>query len=60
MPTLAELANASPPADLDGQSLVATLGGSKTPRDGYLYWEFPAYGGQQAIRQGKWKAIRQM
>ena len=25
----------------------------------YLYWEFAAYGGQQAVRQGKWKAIRQ-
>jgi len=23
-----------------------------------LYWEFPAYGGQQAIRFGDWKAIR--
>jgi arylsulfatase len=25
----------------------------------YLYWEFAAYGGQQAVRQGNWKAIRQ-
>ena len=25
----------------------------------FLYWEFPGYGGQQAIRAGKWKAVRQ-
>ena len=24
----------------------------------YLYWEFPAYGGQQGLRLGKWKAIK--
>ena len=24
----------------------------------YLYWEFPAYNGQQAVRLGKWKGIR--
>ena len=23
----------------------------------FLYWEFPEYGGQQALRMGKWKAI---
>ena len=24
----------------------------------HLYWEFPSYGGQQAVRMGKWKGIR--
>ena len=24
----------------------------------FLYWEFPSYQGQQAIRMGKWKGIR--
>ena len=24
----------------------------------YLYWEFPAYGGQQAIRINEWKGIK--
>jgi arylsulfatase A-like enzyme len=24
----------------------------------YLYWEFPSYGGQQAVRLDKWKGIR--
>ncbi len=28
------------------------------PRD-YLYREFPSYGGQQTIRVGNWKAVRQ-
>jgi arylsulfatase A len=23
-----------------------------------LYWEFPAYGFQQAVRAGEWKAVR--
>lgn len=22
------------------------------------YWEFPEYGGQQALRMGNWKAVR--
>jgi arylsulfatase A-like enzyme len=25
----------------------------------FLYWEFPESGGQQALRMGKWKAVRQ-
>ena len=25
----------------------------------YMYWEFPESGGQQAVRIGKWKGIRQ-
>lgn len=25
----------------------------------FLYWEFPAYGGQQAVRLGNWKGVRQ-
>jgi len=43
----------------DGISLAPTLlqTGCQEEHD-YLYWEFPAYGGQQAIRQGDYKAIR--
>ncbi|MCH2181678.1 MAG: arylsulfatase [Mariniblastus sp.] len=43
----------------DGISLAPTLlqTGGQREHD-YLYWEFPAYGGQQAIRQGDYKAIR--
>jgi len=24
----------------------------------FLYWEFPEYQGQQAVRMGKWKSVR--
>jgi len=58
MPTLAELTESTVPSSSNGLSFLATLlGESQTVHD-YLYWEFPAYTGQQAIRQGKWKAIR--
>ncbi len=47
------------PDETDGISLVPVLQGeSQEPRP-YLYREFPAYGGQQSIRVGDWKAIRQ-
>src|SRR5690606_4738712 len=32
--------------------------GEQAPHE-FLYWEFPAYGGQQAVRMGDWKGIRQ-
>jgi arylsulfatase len=32
--------------------------GETQPAHDYLYWEFPAYKGQQAVRKGNWKAIR--
>jgi arylsulfatase A len=61
MPTLLELAGSkSPmPAGTTGLSIASALQGkSQEPRD-YLYREFPGYGGQQSIRVGDWKAIRQ-
>lgn len=61
MPTLLDLAGAKNaiPADIDGISIAMPLLGKKqVPRD-YLYREFPSYGGQQAIRVGDWKAVRQ-
>ena len=47
------------PKTLDGISLKSTIlnEGNQNHHE-YLYWEFPAYNGQQAIRLGKWKAIR--
>ena len=61
LPTLAELAGAKPPANLDGHSFVPTLLG----RDGdqqkheFLYWEFYEGGINQAVlMNGRWKAIR--
>ena len=42
----------------DGISFKPTLNGKKQPQHDYLYWEFPEYGGQQAVRKKQWKAIR--
>lgn len=59
-PTLCELTGIATPPGLDGVSFAATLTGrGEQPAHEYLYWEFPAYGGQQAVRWGDWKAIRQ-
>jgi arylsulfatase A-like enzyme len=60
MPTLAELAGATVPADSDGLSIVPELLGAKAAgRDqaqhSYLYWEL---GSQSAVRMEHWKAIR--
>ncbi len=58
MPTLCEIAGVDAPEDTDGISFLAALTGKdQTPHE-FLYWEFPAYGGQQAVRMGKWKGIR--
>jgi arylsulfatase len=59
LPTLCELAGAQPPKDVDGISLLKTLiANQPAPKRDYLYWEFPAFSGQQAVRSGNWKAVR--
>jgi arylsulfatase len=45
-------------ADIASESLVPTFKGTDAPRTAPLYREFPSYGSQQAIWDGKWKAIR--
>ena len=42
----------------DGISYLPTLIGKKQEPHDYLYWEFPSYGGQQAIRIDQWKGIK--
>ena len=60
LPTIAAVAGVEPPAHIDGISLLPLLtGGELERRHEYLYWEFPGYGGQQAVRKGEWKAVRQ-
>ena len=59
-PTLAELTEAKPPADLDGISILPEILGEdavgrKQEKHEFLYWEF---GQQTAIRIGKWKGIQ--
>ena len=42
----------------DGISYYPSLIGKEQKAHEYLYWEFPAYGGQQAIRINQWKGIK--
>ena len=49
----------SVPEGVDGISLLPTLLGEPQEERPFLYREFPSYGGQQSIRVGDWKAIRQ-
>ncbi len=60
MPTLAELAGVEPPDGINGISFLSLLtgNGNEQAEHDYLYWEFPASGGQQAVRMGKWKGLR--
>ena len=62
LPTLGELIGdaAGLPTGLDGVSLAPTLLGNaaqQRPRE-LMFWEFTGYGGQQALIQGDWKAVR--
>jgi arylsulfatase len=63
LPTLLDLSEATDrlPAGIDGISFAPTLLGQpqNQKEHEFLYWEFPAYGGQQAVRLGNWKAVRQ-
>ncbi|HEX3150687.1 MAG TPA: arylsulfatase [Gemmataceae bacterium] len=60
LPTLCAAADIEAPKNLDGLSILPTLiGHGEQGRHDFLYWEFPSYGGQQAVRAGKWKAVRQ-
>lgn len=60
LPTLCDVAGAPKPKDIDGISFAPTLLGRREQKaHEYLYWEFPAYGGQQVVRLGNWKGVRQ-
>ena len=60
LPTLVEATGGELPDGLesDGVSFLPTLTGDDQEPPPFLYWEFPAYGGQQAVRVGDWKAVR--
>jgi arylsulfatase A-like enzyme len=63
LPTLADVADAVAPAEIDGRSMAALLGvGDAAPTHDYLYWEYGGTTGvtnlRQAVRMGAWKGVR--
>ncbi|MEP7363480.1 MAG: arylsulfatase [Acidobacteriota bacterium] len=68
VPTLSEVAGATPPTGLDGVSMVPHLMGGPAPKRPVMYWEQNIFNMQQqrwnpaghsrALRDGRWKAVR--
>ena len=59
MPTLCQVARTPPPRDGDGISFLPTLQGlPQVQKHEYLYWEIHETVSKQAVRMGKWKAVR--
>lgn len=60
MATLCELTEQEIPENTDGISFLPTLLGEKKDQEKheFLFWVYPEYGGQVAIRMGNWKIIR--
>ncbi|MCB1228468.1 MAG: sulfatase-like hydrolase/transferase, partial [Verrucomicrobiales bacterium] len=61
LPTFADLAGTTAPEGVDGLSMAPLLTGhaDSQPSHDHLYWEAYNSGGQQAVRRGPWKAVRQ-
>ena len=61
LPTLLELAGAgrATPKGIDGISPAPTLLGGQQRELRFLYRGRPAHGGQQCVRMGDWKLVRQ-
>lgn len=58
--TLADIAGFEVPGKSDGVSMVPTLLSHEGQVEHeFMYWEFPSYGGQVAMRMGDWKVVRQ-
>jgi arylsulfatase A-like enzyme len=58
LPTLAALAGGKAPQGIDGLSMLPALLGRRQRGHEYLYWEFHEGQFAQAIRWGRWKAVR--
>jgi arylsulfatase A-like enzyme len=59
LPTFADLIGVESDPQWDGISFLPTLLQEKEQKEHpYLYWEFVEQGGKQAVRKGKWKAVR--
>jgi arylsulfatase A-like enzyme len=60
LPTFAEVARAETPKGLDGRSILPLFSGGTIERSKPFYWEFHEKGFSQAVRKGKWKAVRRL
>ncbi len=59
LPTLMGIAGGETPAGLDGISFLPSLiGKGEQEQHDYLYWEYPERDGEQALRRGQWKVLR--
>ncbi|MEN8247334.1 MAG: arylsulfatase [Bacteroidota bacterium] len=59
LPTICDLSDSDSPDSIDGISFTPTLLNNTSQKThDFLYWDFPEYGGQQAVRMGKWKGVR--
>lgn len=59
LPTLVEAAGGEMSQPVDGLSLLPEFQGNESPEHDFLYWESTGYRGQQAVRFGNYKAVRQ-
>ncbi len=58
MPTLCDLLKIQSPKNINGISMLPEiLGKEQKHQHNYLYFEYPEYGGQLAIRMNNWKGI---
>ena len=58
LPTATEIAGIAAPEGIDGISMLPAMLGKSSKSHKLLYWEFHERGFEQAIRMGKWKAVR--
>jgi arylsulfatase A-like enzyme len=62
MPTFADVAGITAPADTDGHSILSTLLGGDSAQHDHFYWELQvsteAENFRQGVRLGDWKGIR--
>ncbi len=58
--TLADIAGSAVPENADSLSFLPELLGEpeKQKDHAYLFWDFAGYGGQLAVRMGRWKGIK--
>jgi len=58
LPTACQLGGATAPEGIDGHSVLPSLFGRPQEPPEFLYWEFHERGFEQAVRHGRWKAVR--